>query len=115
MALAASVYLSTLGKNGLKRVAELCWHKSHYAADQIAALPGYRVIAPRAFFKEFVVACPRPVAEINERLVRERQIIGGYDLGQDYPALAGHMLLAVTEMNTREQIDELVDALKVVA
>ncbi len=114
MALAASVYLSTLGKNGLKRVAELCWHKSHYAAEQIAALPGYRVVAPRPFFKEFVVACPQPVAVINERLVHERQIIGGYDLGQEYPALAGHMLLAVTETNTREQIDELVDALKVV-
>jgi glycine dehydrogenase subunit 1 len=111
MAMAATVYLSTLGKHGLRQVAELCWHKSHYAAAEIARLPGFSVDNSRPFFKEFVVRCPRPVAEINDFLFDEADIVGGYDLGQDYPHLADHMLLCVTEMNSRDDIDELVEVL----
>jgi glycine dehydrogenase subunit 1 len=109
-ALAAGVYLSTLGKSGLRQVAELCYHKAHYAANKINRLPGYRVDLKKEFFNEFVVECPRPVAEINERL-GEQGIIGGYDLSHDYPHLGNAMLVAVTEMNTREQIDTFVKAL----
>jgi len=58
MALAAAVYMSTLGKCGLRTVAELCYHKSHYAAAEIDALRGYVVDTRRPFFKEFVVKCP---------------------------------------------------------
>jgi glycine dehydrogenase subunit 1 len=112
MALAACMYLTTLGKHGLRRVAELCWHKSHYAAQRIAELPGYAVDTARPFVKEFVVRCPRPVKDISRFLLYQRGLIGGYDLGQDYPHLAGHMLLAVTEMNSREDIHELVEGLK---
>ncbi|MDW8326359.1 MAG: aminomethyl-transferring glycine dehydrogenase subunit GcvPA [Anaerolineales bacterium] len=112
MAIAATIYLATLGKHGLRRVAELCWHRSHYAAQRIAELPGYAVDMTKPFFQEFVVKCPRPVGEINDYLLYQRRLIGGYDLGQDYPHLAGHMLLAVTEMNSREDIHELVEALK---
>jgi glycine dehydrogenase subunit 1 len=113
MALATTVYLSALGKHGLKQVAELCYHKAHYAAQQIAAVPGYKVPASTPFFHEFVVECPTPVAEINEHLL-EHGILGGYDLGQAYPhipAMANRMLVAVTEMNTKEDIDLLVAAL----
>jgi glycine dehydrogenase subunit 1 len=109
-ALAASVYLSTMGKDGLRQVAELCYHKAHYAARKINALPGYRVDLKKEFFNEFVVECPRPVSEINAML-REQHIIGGYDLSKDYPHLGNAMLVAVTEMNTKEQIDALVRAL----
>ncbi len=109
-ALAACVYLSTLGKSGLRQVAELCYHKAHYAARKINALPGYRVNLKQEFFNEFVVECPRPVAEINQRL-QEQKIIGGYDLSKDYPHLGSAMLVAVTEMNTKEQIDALARAL----
>lgn len=116
-ALAASVYLATMGKTGLRRVAELCYHKAHYAAGEIDKIPGFRVLS-KEFFNEFVVQCPQPVVDINRKL-RGRKIIGGYDLGKDYPNLAkekgGVMLLAVTEMNTREQIDSLVSALGEVA
>jgi glycine dehydrogenase subunit 1 len=110
MALASAVYLSVMGRQGLRRVAELCYHKAHYAAGEIARLPGYALWNQGDFFHEFVVACPRPVAEINEHLL-EHEIIGGYDLGRDYPALADHMLLAVTEMNSKDEIDDLVDVL----
>ena len=110
MALAASVYLALMGKNGLKKVAELCYHKAHYAADQIDLLEGYEVQRDKPFFNEFVVKCPVSVEAINSELIN-RGIIGGYDLGQDYPHLQGHMLLAVTEMNRKDEIDALVAAL----
>lgn len=110
-ALAAGAYLAALGKSGLRQVAELCYHKAHYAAQQIAAIPGFELAGDRPFFKEFVVRCPKPPSEINEVLL-ERGIIGGYDLGRDYPHLENHMLLCVTEMNTRAEIDRLVEALK---
>jgi len=108
-ALAAGVYLATMGRRGLRRVAELCYHKAHYTARQIDQLPGFEVRSKR-FFKEFVVRCPQSPAEVNAHLL-DRKIIGGYDLGQDYSHLAGCMLFCATEVNTREQIDRLVAAL----
>jgi len=114
IALAASVYLATIGKCGLEQVAKLCYHKAHYAAGQIDKLKGYRVNpqAGKPFFKEFVVKCPRPVGEINDMLFDEFDMIGGYDLGRDYPHLKNHMLIAVTETNTRQEIDDLVEGLR---
>jgi len=111
IAVAATIYLSLLGKQGLRRVAELCWHKSHYAAQEIAKVPGYSVDTSKPFFKEFVVKCPMPVQAINPLLLDEQGIIGGYDLGQDYPHLQDHMLVCVTEMNSKDEIDDFVDAL----
>ncbi len=110
MALAAAVYMSLMGRQGMRKVAELCYHRAHYAAAEIAKLPGYEVLNNGPFFKEFVVRCPRPVAEINQTLL-ERGFVGGYDLSQDYPHLGNAMLLCVTEMNSRDEIDELVQAL----
>jgi glycine dehydrogenase subunit 1 len=110
-ALAAGAYLAAMGKSGLRKVAELCYHKAHYAAQRIAALPDFDLVGDKPFFKEFVVRCPKPPGEINDALL-ERGIIGGYDLGRDYPQLENHMLLCVTEMNTREEIDRLVEALE---
>ncbi len=111
-AVAAAAYLSTMGKNGLRKVAELCWHKAHYAASSIAELHGFDLLDERPFFKEFVVRCPRPVEEINQFLLEEYGIIGGYDLSSDYPYLGNVMLLCVTEMNTRAEIEDLVDAFR---
>jgi glycine dehydrogenase subunit 1 len=113
--LAAAVYMAAMGKSGLSQVAQLCYHKAHYAAQSISKLDGYKVDLATPFFKEFVVQCPRPVAEINEILLEEYEIVGGYDLGRVYPDLDAHMLLCVTEMNTARQIDELIEALKEVA
>ncbi|MFH2102214.1 MAG: aminomethyl-transferring glycine dehydrogenase subunit GcvPA [Chloroflexota bacterium] len=110
MALASAVYMSLLGQTGLRQVAELCYHKAHYAAEQIARLPGFSMCFDTPFFHEFSVCCPKPVADIQQHLL-ENGILGGYDLGQDYPALKDHLLVAVTEMNSREEIDMLVDVL----
>ena len=110
LALGSAVYLSVVGKNGLQQVANLCYQKAHYAAQQINKIPGASLPFNQPFFHEFVVKFNRPVEEINQHLL-EHGILGGYDLGQDYPALKGHMLIAVTEMNSKEQIDLLVDVL----
>ncbi len=110
MALAATVYLSYMGPQGLRRVAELCTQKAHYAAERIAAVPGFTLPFADPFFKEFVVRCPRPPAAVNAAL-RRHGIIGGYALGRDYPELADCLLFCVTELNTKGDIDRLVGAL----
>ena len=110
MALSASVYMALMGKNGMRRVGELNYHKAHYAAQQIHRLDGYSVDMSKPFFNEFVVACPRPVSRINEALLEEG-MIGGYDLGQRYFHLQDHMLLCVTEVNAKDEIDRLVEVL----
>lgn len=111
IALATAVYMSVMGKHGLRKVAELCYHKSHYAADEVNKLDGYTVFRDKPFFKEFAVQCPKPVDEINEHLLEEYAIVGGYNLEHDYPERENQMLIAVTEMNTRDEIDALVQAL----
>ncbi len=113
-ALAAAVYMVTLGKQGFRRVSELCFHKSHYAAEQISALPGLRVngnARGRDFFKEFVVEFPQHAKDVNAILLEDYGIIGGYDLGRSFPGHERQMLIAVTELNSREEIDQLVHAL----
>jgi glycine dehydrogenase subunit 1 len=111
MALAATIYLSLMGKQGLRKAAELCFHRAHYAADRLGGIPGFDVVSRSPFFHEVVLRCPKSVAEINRHLMDDWEIIGGYDLGRDYPCLANHMLLAFTEMTSREHIDRLVKAL----
>ncbi len=111
VALSAAVYMSALGKNGLRRVAELCYHKAHYAAQEIATQTGFEVLQNEPFFQEFVVRCPLPVAAVNRYLLDEYGIIGGYDLSQDYPELGNAMLVCVTETLSKRDIDALVMAL----
>jgi glycine dehydrogenase subunit 1 len=111
MALASAVYLSVMGKGGLRKAAELAYHKAHYAAERIEAIEGFSVWNEGPFFHEFVVTCPRPIAEINAHLL-DYDILGGYDLGQNYPELKDHMLIAVTEMISKEEIEDLVLALE---
>lgn len=110
MALSASVYMALMGKNGLQQVGKLNYHKAHYAANQIDALKDYSVDMSKPFFNEFMVTCPRPIAEINQALL-EQGIVGGYDLEQDYDHLENTMLLCVTETNSMVEIDVLVETL----
>lgn len=106
-ALAATIYLAALGRQGLRQVAELCYHKAHYAAAQIGGLPGYSRPLSGTFFQEFVVSCPQPPGVINRRLL-EQNILGGLDISAQVP---NGMLLCVTEMNSRADIDRLVQVL----
>ena len=78
------------------------------------ALDGFELWSGELFFNEFAVKCPLPVAELNETLL-DAGIIGGYDLGESYPGMENVMLVAVTEMNTKDDIDYLVSVLEEVA
>ena len=111
MTLAATIYLSVLGKHGFKQVSNLCYQKAHYAAEQIASIDGFEVMFPETpFFHEFVVKCEQPVDELLEHLL-EHDIFGGYKLENDYPELQNCFMLAVTEKISREDIDYLCDVL----
>lgn len=110
-ALAFTINVSWLGPEGMRKKAELCLAKSHYAAAQLDALPGFAVSAPGPYIKEFVVHCPTQVRHVNEHLL-ERGVLGGYDLGNVRAELDRHMLVCVTELNTRQDIDRLVVTLR---
>ncbi len=114
MMLASTVYTCLMGKHGLRRVAELCYHRAHYADTEIGNIPGFELLTPAPFFKEFAIRTPKSVRELNQALA-ERGIIGGYDLKRDYPHLGDAMLIAVTEMNSKADIDALVAVLKELA
>jgi glycine dehydrogenase subunit 1 len=107
LSLAAAIYLATLGKTGLQHVASLCYHKSHYAAALIGRLKGYTLGFAGPFFKEFAITCPVQPALINRALFEEK-IIGGLDISR---TIANGMLLCVTEMNSKEEIDKLAEIL----
>ena len=111
LALASAVYMSTLGKTGLQQVANLCYQKAHYAASELSKIDGFGLCFTEPFFHEFVLCCPKPASEVNEYLL-DNGIFGGYDLGKDYPSLKNHLLVAVTEMNSKQEIDTLVEVLK---
>jgi glycine dehydrogenase subunit 1 len=114
MALSAAIYLSLLGKNGLKHVANLNYQKAHYAQAEIAKINGFKVWGDAPFFNEFVIECPEPASMINEKLLTYG-IIGGYDLGRVDEDMSHLMMFAVTEMNSAAQIDDLIAVLKEVA
>jgi glycine dehydrogenase subunit 1 len=114
IALGAAIYLAAMGKQGLRQVAELCYHKAHYAAAEIDKLEGYQVINRRPFFKEFVVRCPKPTQEITAAL-NQYKILPGFALSRSFPERTHDLLVCVTEMNSKAQIDQLVSALKEVA
>ncbi|MEX0762763.1 MAG: aminomethyl-transferring glycine dehydrogenase subunit GcvPA [Dehalococcoidia bacterium] len=105
--LMVTAYVATLGKKGVRDVANLCYQKAHYAASEISKLPGYSLPVQGTFFHEFAVKCPKPPAEINRELL-EHRIIGGYDISR---RMDNTMLICVTETNTRQEIDTLVAAL----
>ncbi|WP_199614372.1 aminomethyl-transferring glycine dehydrogenase subunit GcvPA [Paenibacillus alkalitolerans] len=116
LALCASVYLSVMGRQGLKDIASLNLQKSHYAARRLAQVPGVTIAFSAPFFNEFVIKMPdglKDVQALNIELLKHG-IIGGYDLGREYPELSGHMLVAVTEQRTKEEIDALASRLEAV-
>ena len=109
-ALAATIYLSVMGREGLSEVGRLCLQKSYYLKQRICALNGFSEAFSQPFFKEFVVQTPLPPSRINKRLKKEG-IVGGFDLGSVDRRLKNHWLLCVTEKRTRKEMDQLVDIL----
>lgn len=108
-ALAASVAMTALGKKGVKEMALQNIHKARYAMKALQE-NGFSIAFAGPFFNEIVVSFKQPVSEVNDYLM-SKGILGGYDLGRDYPELQNHMLIAVTELRTKQEIDQLVKEL----
>ena len=111
--IAAAVYMSLMGPQGFRELGDTILKRSHYAAAQLAAIPGIRQLFGPGFFKEFVVSLDgtgTTVAAVNAKL-RERKIFGGYDLSAQFPELGQSMLVCVTEVHTKDDIDRLAAAL----
>ena len=109
--LVATIYLSLLGKQGIREVAEQCLQRSHYLADQIANLPNFSLLSSGSFFKEFVVSCPVPAGEVIDKL-KEENIFAGIDLGKTETTRENQLLVAVTEKRTKGEMDRYISGLK---
>jgi len=110
-AMTAAVYLDAMGRKGLAQAAELSMSKAHYLADKLCELEGFELVYPGEFFNEFVTTCPGSVDKLLSAL-EQRGILGGYPLsGKE----EGHILWCATEMNTKEEIDTLINVIKEVA
>jgi 5,10-methylene-tetrahydrofolate dehydrogenase/methenyl tetrahydrofolate cyclohydrolase len=104
--LAATVYMVTMGKEGLREAANQCVQKAHYAFNELTESGKYRPLFDKPFFMEFALTSDVDADKINKALLEEK-IIGGYDLGRDYPQYKNAVLYAVTEKRTKEEIDKL--------
>lgn len=106
-ALNASIYMATMGKVGYEEVAMQNLQKSHYAAKKINKNTKFETLFNGKFFNEFVVKSPVKIEDLNEELLKHK-ILGGYDLGKDYPELSGCTMICVTEKRNVEEIDKLI-------
>ena len=112
-ALITTIYLSVMGKEGLKEVALQSAKKAQYAFDQLTKDGKFKPLFPnQPFFKEFALTSDKSVKDVNDALLKEN-ILGGYDLGRDYSDLENGLLIAVTEKRTKEEIDKLASAMEV--
>ncbi|MEK4908208.1 aminomethyl-transferring glycine dehydrogenase subunit GcvPA [Niallia sp. FSL M8-0099] len=105
-ALAASVAMTALGKHGVKEMAIANIQKAHYAKTKLKEA-GFEIVYEGPSFNEFIIKCNSSISAVNRALL-EKGMIGGYDLGRDFKQLENHMLIAVTELRTKEEIDEFV-------
>jgi glycine dehydrogenase subunit 1 len=110
-ALAAAVYMTTLGKRGLKEVAEQSIKKAHYAYRRLISSGKYIPLFNKPFFIEFAVKASVEVSRLNKELL-VKGILGGYELGRDYPEYRDGSLLCFTEKRTKAEIDKLVDIME---
>jgi glycine dehydrogenase subunit 1 len=108
-ALAAAVAMTAFGKKGVREVAESNIQKCHYAKKAFIE-KGFEVVFAGPSFNEFVIKLNRSVSYFNKELLK-KGIIGGYDLARDFPELENHMLVAVTELRTKAEIDQFVTEL----
>jgi glycine dehydrogenase subunit 1 len=110
IALIATIYMQTLGKNGLREVALQNLRKASYAKEKLARAKGCGLRFSGPTFNEFVVQVKKRPADILKGLLG-KQIIGGLELGRFYPELKDSLLMCVTEQNSREEIDALAKAM----
>jgi glycine dehydrogenase subunit 1 len=110
MALAATVYMEALGKNGMRQVAESTVRNTQYAIKALTAAGGKLKHAGKVF-GEFVLELPKPAEQVRDSLL-EKGILAGLPLGHYYAEMENCLLVAVTEIRTKEEIDQFADALR---
>lgn len=113
MALRAAIYLASMGPTGLREVAERCYHNAHYAADRLTDIPGCSVNAGATtpYFKEFVLTTPLPSDALISRAASQG-VIPGVSLSRYYPERTHDLLVAVTELYSKQDIDRLADTVR---
>jgi glycine dehydrogenase subunit 1 len=109
-ALGAMIHLSWLGRHGYRELGELLVQRTAYARERLASVNGVEMLHEAPVAREFAVRLDAPVERVLDR-VAERGIAAGYPLGRDYPEFENGLLIAITERRTKQQIDDLADAL----
>ncbi|MGH9968065.1 MAG: aminomethyl-transferring glycine dehydrogenase subunit GcvPA [Pyrinomonadaceae bacterium] len=115
IALAATVYLETMGRRGLQEAASQCAQKANYAARRIAEIESFSLPFTAPKFNEFVVRGPIAGTDLLSRLAAEKNINGGLALSRYFPDRPNDLLVCVTEINSRAEIDALVAGLGAIA
>lgn len=110
-ALAAAIHLSLIGPRGLKKLAEMNFSKTEYLKTKLGAISGLNILFNGPTFNEFVLQFPKPAAEVLEKL-KQKKIFGGIDLSPYYPELKNAVLICVTEMIKKEEMDRFAEELK---
>ncbi|MCD6098339.1 aminomethyl-transferring glycine dehydrogenase subunit GcvPA [bacterium] len=111
VALAATVFMTLMGKLGMKRLAELNIQKAHYLVERLTSLNGVSLRFSAPFFNEFAVSLPVSASLVIEKL-KEKGFIAGLDLGKFYPGEENSLLVAVTERRTKDEMDDFTESIK---
>jgi len=112
-ALAVTIYLAVMGKQGLRELALLNLRMIDYLKNKLSKVSGFEIRFSADTFNEIVLKCPRPANEIRDALL-EHKIIAGLPLSEHYPELTDSLLLCATEMNTVDAIDSLAKKLEMI-
>lgn len=110
-ALAMLVYITAIGPGGLKQLCLISAQRAHYLAEQLTQIPGVTLAYKQPFLNEFVIQVEQPVSTLLSAL-KERGVLAGIDLSAFRPELKNQILIAVTEMNSREDLDKFVQEFK---
>lgn len=113
-ALAVAVYCTTMGKQGLREVAEQSMKKAHYAFKELTKSGKYKALFNKPFFMEFALSGEVSGEKVNEDLLKSG-ILGGFELGSDYEEYKNSLLFCVTEKRTKNEIDNLVKVMEEMA
>ncbi|MBD3390995.1 MAG: aminomethyl-transferring glycine dehydrogenase subunit GcvPA [Chitinivibrionales bacterium] len=110
-ALRAHAYLSLVGEQGIKEVAQLCLDKARYAKERFKSIPGVEVMEASPTFNEFTLRLPMDAGEFAGRMI-ERGFAAGFPLGRYYPGMENYLLMAVTEKRSKHDIGRMAEALE---
>jgi glycine dehydrogenase subunit 1 len=109
-ALAACVYMTLMGKEGMKELGDINMDRAYYLREQISKIKHFKVDLNAPIFNEFVVETEKPFAQIEEKLLKSK-VYPGINLESFYPEMKNHFLVCATETKTQEDLDRFVEGL----